>query len=154
MGLIKQILVPSDFSETSERALEFAMKLAHDTDATLHLLNVDDDPVLNSPTTSEQFRDKYEDKLATILASLLDDDSRQELTPTYSIRRGDAAVEIVNSERKWNRPHRYGRKRAVSHRRYPVGKRCLQGPSFGNLSCRSHPFPQIVNRRDTGLPAQ
>jgi nucleotide-binding universal stress UspA family protein len=96
VGLIKQILVPSDFSETSERALEFAMKLAHDTDATLHLLNVDDDPVLNSPTTSEQFRDKYEDKLATILASLLDDDSRQELTPTYSIRRGDAAVEIVN----------------------------------------------------------
>lgn len=72
------------------------MKLAHDTQATLHLLNVDDDPVLNSPTTSEQFRDKYEDKLATILASLLDDDSRHELTPTYSIRRGDAAVEIVN----------------------------------------------------------
>ena len=71
MAFIQKILVPTDFSKNAERAMEFAMKMASDTQATLHLLNVDDDPVLNSPTTSEEFRDKYEDRMATLLASLM-----------------------------------------------------------------------------------
>lgn len=95
MAYIKKILVPTDFSSNADRALEFAVKLATDCHATLHLLHVDDDPMLNAPTTSEEFRDRFEDRMATMLASLLADEQRRKLHTTYAIVRGDAAFEIV-----------------------------------------------------------
>jgi nucleotide-binding universal stress UspA family protein len=38
--LPKNILVPTDFSEHSTRALDYAVELAHKLDATIHVLNV------------------------------------------------------------------------------------------------------------------
>lgn len=96
MGFIGRILVPTDFSQNAEKALQFAMKLASDCGAALHLLYVDDDPLLNAPTTGEEFRNKFEDRMATLLASLLNDDQRVAFHTEYAIVRGDAAHEIVS----------------------------------------------------------
>lgn len=40
VALPKNILVPTDFSEHSTRALDYAVELAHKLDATIHVLNV------------------------------------------------------------------------------------------------------------------
>ena len=96
MGLIQKALVPTDFSTNADKALEFAMTLAASCQASLHLLYVDDDPLLNSPTTSEDFRAKFEDRMASTLASLLDDEHRRSLRTEYAVARGDAAMEIVD----------------------------------------------------------
>ncbi len=40
VSLAKNILVPTDFSEHSTRALDYAVELAHELDATIHVLNV------------------------------------------------------------------------------------------------------------------
>lgn len=40
VALPKNILVPTDFSEHSTRALDYAVELAHKLDAKLHVLNV------------------------------------------------------------------------------------------------------------------
>jgi universal stress protein A len=45
MTAITRILVPTDFSETSDAALDYAYALACRLDASLHLLHVIDDPV-------------------------------------------------------------------------------------------------------------
>ena len=95
MGFISRILVPTDFSTNAEKALQFALRLAAECGASLHLLYVDDDPILNAPTTGDEFRNKFDDRMATMLASLLDDDKRMTFHTEYAIARGDAALEIV-----------------------------------------------------------
>ena len=48
MMTLKQVLVPTDFSETSEQALGYARALADAFKATLHLLHVVPDPYSQS----------------------------------------------------------------------------------------------------------
>ncbi|HAN96221.1 MAG TPA: universal stress protein [Planctomycetaceae bacterium] len=96
MGFINRILVPTDFSPNADKALQFALKLASDCRASVHLLYVDDDPMLNAPTTSDEFRDKFEDRMATTLAAQLTDEQRNAFRCEYAVARGDAAVEIIN----------------------------------------------------------
>jgi universal stress protein A len=49
MKLPRTILVPTDFSNTADHALEYAATLAQPLDATLHLLHVIGTPVLGIP---------------------------------------------------------------------------------------------------------
>ena len=49
MSLPKNILVPVDFSEHSQRALDYAVELAAKLDAKVHLLNVIGIPALGVP---------------------------------------------------------------------------------------------------------
>jgi nucleotide-binding universal stress UspA family protein len=49
MRLAKNILVPVDFSECSEHALDYAVELAAKLDARIHLLNVIGVPALGVP---------------------------------------------------------------------------------------------------------
>jgi nucleotide-binding universal stress UspA family protein len=49
MNLPRNILVPIDFSDTAERALDYAVMLANKLDAKIHLLNVIGVPALGVP---------------------------------------------------------------------------------------------------------
>jgi nucleotide-binding universal stress UspA family protein len=49
MNLPRNILVPVDFSDTAERALDYAVMLANRLDAKVHLLNVIGVPALGVP---------------------------------------------------------------------------------------------------------
>ena len=53
--LITRILAPSDFSEASDAALEFARLLAHRFGASLHLLHVVNEPILVEGLAAEAF---------------------------------------------------------------------------------------------------
>jgi universal stress protein A len=54
---IRRILVPTDFSAASERALEFAASLAQHYDASLELLHVQEDPIYTAMYPDAYFAD-------------------------------------------------------------------------------------------------
>jgi nucleotide-binding universal stress UspA family protein len=49
MALPRKILVPTDFSENSDRALDYALRLAEEIDAEVYVLHVYDVPLLSVP---------------------------------------------------------------------------------------------------------
>ena len=54
-GLIRRILVPVDFSESSERAIQYAGQLAAESDARVELVHVLDDPYLAGAWPTESY---------------------------------------------------------------------------------------------------
>ncbi len=94
MEKIKRILVPTDFSPTADRALEWAKTLALATNASIHLLYVDDDPLLNAPTTGQEYRDEYEDKMAVKFDGILPKHLREKFDVQYAVKSGIAAEQI------------------------------------------------------------
>lgn len=94
MRLINSILAPYDFSDTAQKALEYAALLAQSVDAKLHVLHVVDDLTLTSHTTSEEFRTKsvneVQEKLQTT-ATLGDVD----IKARYETTCGTPPAEIV-----------------------------------------------------------
>ncbi len=67
--IVNRILVPTDFSGTSDVALEYARALAARFDATLHLLHVLDDPFVAEGLAAEA----YITEAPSIRTSLLED---------------------------------------------------------------------------------
>ncbi len=57
---VKKILVAVDFSETSNKAFDYALSLARVFEAEVFALHVLEDPILYAPTTDESYREAYE----------------------------------------------------------------------------------------------
>ncbi len=91
---LREILVPMDFSESAINALQFAKRIIAPCNARLHLLCVDDDPILMQHTTDQSFRDEHEDKLAMKFIPLLPAAEREQYKTVMSIRFGTAYHEI------------------------------------------------------------
>ncbi len=64
---IRHILVPTDFSTTSDAALDYARDVAERFGATLHLLHVLQDPFVNGPLVSEAYLTETPGVRTTIL---------------------------------------------------------------------------------------
>ncbi len=92
--LIREILVPMDFSDSAINALGFAKRIAAPCDARLHLLCVDDDPILMQQTTDKSFRDEHEDKLAMKFIDVMPAEQRDRFRTVMAIRFGTAYHEI------------------------------------------------------------
>ncbi len=93
---LNEILVPTDFSDTSTAALEFAKLLAEKFDAELHLLHVADDPILLAPTTSDSFRQEYEGQAIARLRELFTPHEQSRLRLKLAVRNGNAKKEICD----------------------------------------------------------
>ncbi len=91
---ITEILVPMDFSECSENALRFAKRIAESSHARLHLLFVDDDPILMQSSTDQAFRDQREDKMALKFVDLLSIEERERFRTVMAVRCGTAYDQI------------------------------------------------------------
>ena len=94
MQPIRRILVPIDFNPPSRKALELAQRLAVPCDAEIYVLYVDDDVLLNAATTSQQYRDQFEDQMAMKLVDLFSAEERQRFRAHFAVVRGNAATEI------------------------------------------------------------
>jgi universal stress protein A len=87
------ILVPTDFSETSEAALRYATKMALTLGARLYLMHV-------PGKTGEHFEanfpiGRFETAARERLASFLTEQELERLRPEYALRVGTPAEEIV-----------------------------------------------------------
>lgn len=91
---LREILVPMDFSDAAINALQFAKRILTSNEARLHLLCVDDDPILMQQSTDQSFRDVHEDKLAMKFIDLLPPDQREQFRTVMAIRFGTAYHEI------------------------------------------------------------
>ena len=98
---VKEILVPVDFSDVSEAALEFAKLVAEKFQAELHVLHVDDDPILNAPTTSDDHR---QERIAQSLAAvheLFNAEDKEQLKIVPAVRNGGATTVILEYIREF-----------------------------------------------------
>lgn len=102
MSDIKTVLVPLDFSKGSGSALEFAKQLVRQINGSMHLIYVDDDVVLKSGMTSQDYRDEFEDQMAARLAVLVDAGERKRMNVEFFVTTGDAALEIRRYAEKHN----------------------------------------------------
>jgi nucleotide-binding universal stress UspA family protein len=72
MNAPKQILVPIDFSPYSEHALDYALMLAHQLDATVNLVNVVGIPASGAPEIGLAFTASMIDKMTVDNQQALD----------------------------------------------------------------------------------
>jgi nucleotide-binding universal stress UspA family protein len=100
MNLPKNILVPVDFSEGSEHALDYAVSLASKLDAKIHLLHVITIPALGVPEIGAPMTAAVMDGLISDCQKGLENlaQPRRKLAPIgeVQLRTGDARDMILN----------------------------------------------------------
>lgn len=96
---LRNILLPTDFSEPSLKATEYALSLAHRFDASLHLLHVIEDPVVYLPMfesyplpSRQQFETYAQDRLENWIA----DDDGEGLKIELHWRHGNPHIETID----------------------------------------------------------
>jgi nucleotide-binding universal stress UspA family protein len=94
MVYVKRILVPIDFSERSEAALQYGVELARRFSARLYLLHVPEHPgkaAAECLGLFETIQSAAHDRLSRLLSA----EERRELRPEYAMRLGTPWQEIV-----------------------------------------------------------
>jgi len=94
----KRILCPIDFSDSSLSALDFALSLAREGDASLtilHVLEFPDWPPTHQPVPTLEYRQVAEHDVTTKLAQLVPDTDRARCHPTTRLGDGKAYWEIL-----------------------------------------------------------
>lgn len=101
--MYKHILVPTDFSATSDAALEHARALASAFGSELSLVHVFEDPLLSGAVTAEAFvpeapevRDALMKEAQTRLTHRIRPDDRETLRATGEIITGSPATAIAD----------------------------------------------------------
>ena len=87
---VQEILVPMDFSKCSINALEFAKRVAAGSNAQLHLLYADDDPILMDAATAQEFRDEHQDRMSMRFVNLISPEERERFQTVMAVRLGTA----------------------------------------------------------------
>ena len=96
MIALKNILVPHDFSETSEAAMSYGIELARLFGANLHILHVSDKARFEMATEFPLGLDmSLEDAIRERLSKIMASREQLDLKPTFLVLSGAPAVEIV-----------------------------------------------------------
>ena len=101
MITLQRILVPVDFSETSDAALKYGRALAENFHASLQLLHVLENPLLQNVASEvyvppPNFYEDWENSVRQKLDGLLSGVDRQTLQASCSIRHGSPFAEIIS----------------------------------------------------------
>lgn len=101
MGTIRTILVPTDFSPASHRALAYARQLADTLGASLHLLHVVENPFapgafmeMYTPPPGD-YLGALQNEARTRLDALLTDEEKARYSAVLTMRTGRPAQEIL-----------------------------------------------------------
>lgn len=92
---IRKILAAVDFSETSDKAFDYAMSLARVFEAEVVALHVVHDPIVYAPTTGQEWRDDYERGIRERLDQMLSRHTCEGVTVTPVLKQGGAWMEII-----------------------------------------------------------
>lgn len=101
MQAIKIILVPTDFSPASTRALRYACKLADATGASIHLMHVMENPYLPNAFQGHfaplpgEFLEELDQRARIELESQLSAEERTKYGAEFVLRMGTPAHEIL-----------------------------------------------------------
>lgn len=102
---LKRILLPTDFSEPSLQATQYAVELAKRFRATLHVLNVIEDPVIHLPMLESiplPSREEFETYSQTRLDNWILPDDAEELDVETRWVHGRPFVEIIRAAKELN----------------------------------------------------
>ncbi|MBI1313313.1 universal stress protein [bacterium] len=92
---LKRILVPVDFSATSNKAFDYALSLARAFEAEVTALHVLEDPILYAPTTDAVYRQAFERTIQSKLEELLNRHGTEGVQVSSELRQGSPFLEIV-----------------------------------------------------------
>lgn len=92
---IKRILAAVDFSETSDKAFDYAMSLARVFEAEVVALHVVHDPIVYAPTTGQEWRDEFERTIKEKLDALLNRHTCEGVEVKAVIKQGGVWLEII-----------------------------------------------------------
>jgi nucleotide-binding universal stress UspA family protein len=96
MITLKRILVPHDFSETSEAAMKYATELARIFGAKLHVLHVSETARTDIPTDFPLGLEKgMEEAVRERLLKTVPGRDKREFHPNFALRSGTPSAEIV-----------------------------------------------------------
>lgn len=101
MGIFKNILVPTDFSEAFNNTLDYAVKIAKPVEATLHIVHVIEPIVFatdlaNNKFEIKRFTNELEIHVTKHIKKIKEMIKENELTITTSILHGKAYKEILD----------------------------------------------------------
>ena len=141
MIALKNILVPHDFSETSERAMRYGIEFARMFGATLHIVHVSEKARFEMATEFPLGLDmSLEDAIREQLSKIMASHEQVELKPTFLVLSGAPAVEIV----RYASDHAIGLIVMGTHGRGPVAHALM-----GNVAervVRHAPCPVLTVR--------
>ncbi len=92
---LKRILVAVDFSETSNKAFDYALSLARAFEAEIIALHVLEDPILYAPSTAQSYRDAYERALQGKLDELVNRHGIEGSRVTTTMKQGAPFLEVI-----------------------------------------------------------
>ena len=96
MIALKNILVPHDFSDTSEAAMQYAFELARTFGAKLQVVHVSEKARFEMSTEFPLGLDlSLEDAIRERLLKIMATDAHRELQPSFQVLSGSPHVEIV-----------------------------------------------------------
>jgi len=143
---VRAVLFPTDFSDYASQALRYAIAIARDYAAALHVLHVipttemllQFEPI--APVLDAGFFEELERGAREHLEQVVPKETREELAVTLALRRGTAFLEIV----------RYAREEAIDLIVIPThGRTGLQHALFGSVAekvVRKAPCPVLSFR--------
>jgi len=105
MLAIKTILVPTDFSEASESALNYAKALAEAFGSSIHLVHVMEDLLAHAwaaevyVASMPSLREEIEKEATSRLGAMMTDEERQRLRVTTAVVAGNPFLEIIRYAR-------------------------------------------------------
>ena len=99
---LKNILVPTDFSETSSLAAGYAVEMAKRFSATIHLLHVIEEPIATIPlleTYGAPSKDEYEAAAQAMLDNWTLPDGAEDCTIVRRFHHGSPFLQIIHDAR-------------------------------------------------------